>query len=129
MSVCCIRWGRGICCRISELSDFQVDESWPLNSSILKLGDSTLKLRLDAPTARCPAGTGSRLEETCTSFRISPAGSLLSLLRATERSEVVEWARKTAQLAEKNSSLYTWGFPAMSRQLAPWVHWAGRVHG
>jgi hypothetical protein len=37
--------------------------------------------------------------------------------------------RKPPQLAEKNSSLYTWGFPEMSTQLAPWVHWAGRVHG
>ena len=34
-----------------------------------------------------------------------------------------------AQLAEKNSSLYTWGFPETSRQLARWKHWAGRVHG
>src|SRR6266849_4773963 len=75
MSVCCIRWGRGICCRISELSDFQVDESWHLNSSILKLGDSTLKVRLDAPTAlprgaRLGPAPGSRRPSLRSGFRL-----------------------------------------------------------
>ena len=69
-------------CRIVVFADFRIS-----NSQFLKFYNSTI----GPCSSACVNHTGS-----FTAFRISPAGSD---------------ARKAAQLAEKNSSLYTWGFP------------------
>jgi hypothetical protein len=63
-------------------------------------------------------------------LRISARGAVVSLPCATERSDVVERAAQTPQLAEKNSSLYTWGFPETVQTRSPrGNHGAGRING
>ena len=107
MVVGCIRWKCGIF--EEELPDFRIDGLRDFGFQIRQSENSAiLQLEL-SPDGVC------RNTRSLAALGISPAGSD---------------ARKAAQLAEKNSTLYTWGFPENVQTSSPReIHWAGRVHG
>jgi len=76
---------------------------------------SEMNLKWHVKSPRTGLGKSNQNTRSFAALRISPAGSD---------------ARKAAQLAEKNSSLYTWGFPETVQTRSPrGNHGAGRING